>query len=338
LIGAVLINAYDQRDYFRLRGKIIMRNRKYYVILLVAIMVLIGGCGKQVATNNNTEDAIVESTVENTEVNDTEASDTEDIEIKEPSAEPQEFNPVITEKDDSELNMKDYKYYLEDKTLCTDDNVFDSGVFEFAGEGICFLTTEKVPMYASNGIRTGYIKEDIDFLVIATCGDWCYFYLNNDKRYARLSDIEANSLGPEELDARSAARMAEEMAKAQPQPQTTTPAEQNPVAQETVPDTTVEEPVEVPAESSDKYTPEEAIAVYREIMEAGGMTWDPSLKDVSSWGTGFFYLDKGYAEWAAQSDLESATYGDGVKHFLDKYYLEVTGSDEDCVYFTSWHN
>ena len=35
---------------------------------------------------------------------------------------------------------------------------------------------------------------------------------------------------------------------------------------------------------------------------------------------------------------DSAAYGDGVKHFLDKYYLEVTGYDEDCVYYTKWHN
>lgn len=317
------------RDYFRLRGKIIMKNRKYYVILIDTIMVLIGGCGKQVGTNNNTEAVVAESNTDTTETNETETVEESNPTIS--SAESQEFNPVITEKDDSELNMKDYKYYLEDKTLCTDDNVFNSGVFEFAGEGIYFLTTEKVPMYASNGIRTGYIKEDIDFLVIATCGDWCYFYLNKDKRYARLSDIEAASLTLEEVDAMRAEKEEEAKAQAESVAQPT-----NPVAQESVPDNTVEEPTDAPVQTNDKYTPEEAIAVYRSLMEASGMTWNPSLKDGGSWGTGFIYLDKRMPEWSAETNLESAAIGNHGGNSWTDYYLEVTGSDDECVYITEW--
>lgn len=117
--------------------------------------------------------------------------------------------------------------------------------------------------------------------------------------------------------------------------------------------------LEEPEPKGDRYTPEEAIAIYRSLMEAGGMTWDPSLKgnwdetiglypiedwyhhmenyNGSSWGTGFIFLDKGMPEWAAGTDLESCAIGDSVGHPWTSYYLEVTGYDAECVYITAWH-
>ena len=96
-----------------------------------------------------------------------------------------------------------------------------------------------------------------------------------------------------------------------------------------------ETPVEA-APSSNKYTPEEAVAVYRSLMEAGGMTWNPSIKNVTSWGTGWIYLEKGQPEWCASTNLESAAMGDSAGRSWTKYYLEVTGSDENAVYVTEW--
>ena len=107
------------------------------------------------------------------------------------------------------------------------------------------------------------------------------------------------------------------------------PAEKIPTAEVPVAETPV--PVQ-----SNKYTPEEAIAVYRSAMEAGGMTWDPSIKDVTSWGTGWIYLEKGQPEWCASTNLESAAMGDSAGRSWTKYYLEVTGSDENAVYVTEW--
>ena len=216
------------------------------------------------------------------------------------------------------------------------EDIFSDGMFESV-EDVYFQTTEKVPMYATNGIRTGYIDEDVGFSVIATCGDWCYFYIgmDNAKRYARLSEIEENSMTLEEIDAMRAEAevQAKVDAEAEKQQTQTKPVEDTSL-QNTPPAT---EPVEIPVESN-KYTPEEAISIYRSIMEGGGITWDPSLKGVSSWGTGFFYLDKGYPEWAGESSLESFAMGDSVGNPWTRYYLEVTDSDDECVYFTSWHN
>jgi hypothetical protein len=89
-------------------------------------------------------------------------------------------------------------------------------------------------------------------------------------------------------------------------------------------------------EVSDKYTPEEAVAVWRSILEANGMTWDPSIKEFASWGTGWLELKKGKPEEAAQMDLEGYAYGDGGGHPKTKYYIEVTSYDDNKVYMTSW--
>lgn len=311
--------------------------RKFWAVLMTVTMVMVGGCGNQIETNENTKDAIVNSDVNTVETNEMELSEANTTEVVSTDVNAiQEFDPVITEKDDSELHLKNYHDYLEDKTLCTDEDVFSNGAFESV-EDVYFQTTKKVPMYASNGVRTGYIGEDVGFSVIATCGDWCYFYIgmDNAKRYARLSEIEENSMTLEEIDAMRAEAevQAKVDAEAEKQQTQTKPVEDTSL-QNTPPAT---EPVEIPVESN-KYTPEEAISIYRSIMEGGGITWDPSLKGVSSWGTGFFYLDKGYPEWAGESSLESFAMGDSVGNPWTRYYLEVTDSDDECVYFTSWHN
>ncbi len=322
---------------FNLKGKFIMKNKKILAVLMAVTMVMVGGCGNQTETNNDTKGVIAETNTEIAEADDTETTE-KDVaaEVSTDVNTTQEFSPAITEKDDSELHLKNYHDYLEDKTLCTDEDVFSNGAFESV-EDVYFQTTKKVPMYASNGVRTGYIDEDVGFSVIATCGDWCYFYIgmDNAKRYARLSEIEENSMTLEEIDAMRAEAevQAKVDAEAEKQQTQTKPVEDTSL-QNTPPAT---EPVEIPVESN-KYTPEEAISIYRSIMEGGGITWDPSLKGVSSWGTGFFYLDKGYPEWAGESSLESFAMGDSVGNPWTRYYLEVTDSDDECVYFTSWNN
>ena len=100
---------------------------------------------------------------------------------------------------------------------------------------------------------------------------------------------------------------------------------------------TPEEEAPAPVESN-KYTPEEAIAVYRSLVEAGGMTWNPALKGVTSWGTGWIYLEKGQPEWCAATNLESFAMGDTTGNPCTEYYLEVTDSDENAVYITEWHD
>jgi hypothetical protein len=310
-----------------------MKRMKIWAIIMVAIMVLTA-CGNTKEVNNIDTETKESNISEDINSNKTEAVSEKTVESEIALEDTTDVNSMITERDDSELNLKSYHYSMEDRTVCDEgEDVFSSVMFD-ESNSTNYVTTGKVPIYAQNGIRIGYANEDVDIIVMGTYGDWCRFYLDKDMRYARLSDIEANAITMDERDAivEEANKQAETSVKAE------TPVDitsvEPPVVDNT--DTPVApEPVEEPT-TSDKYTPEEAMAVYRSLMEAGGITWNPALKDGGSWGTGFMYFDKGYPEWAASSSLESFAIGNHGGASWTEFYFEVTGSDEECVYYTMW--
>lgn len=306
-----------------------MKRKRIYAILMVVVMVFAAGCGNT-EDANKVETAMTESnTSETVENGNSDATDRKTVESESSAFESDDIDSKITEKDDSELDLKDYYYSMEDRTVCnSDENIFGSVIYngtDFTG----YVTTSKVPIYAKNGVKMGYVKEGVDIIILGEYGGWCQFDLDGENKYARLSDIEENSIT---MDERDAIAMAEEANKQeQASAKTETPVETVPSEQPVQ-----VAPVETESVESEKYTPDEAIAVFRAGMEAGGMSWNPSIKDVVSWGTGFLYLDKGYPEWAAETNLESAAIGGHGGNSWTEYYLEVTGSDEECVYYTIW--
>ena len=306
-----------------------MKRKRIYAILMVAIMALTSGCGNTEDTNKTDASVAESSTSETMETGKVGVAEKETAESESSVSESDDIDSKITEKDDSELDLKDYYYSMEDRTVCnSDENIFGSVIYngtDFTG----YVTTSKVPIYAKNGVKMGYVKEGVDIIILGEYGGWCQFDLDGENKYARLSDIEENSIT---MDERDAIAMAEEANKQeQASAKTETPVETVPSEQPVQ-----VAPVETESVESEKYTPDEAIAVFRAGMEAGGMSWNPEIKDVVSWGTGFLYLDKGYPEWAAETNLESAAIGGHGGNSWTKYYLEVTGSDEECVYYTIW--
>lgn len=113
-------------------------------------------------------------------------------------------------------------------------------------------------------------------------------------------------------------------------------------------------------ETTDRYTPEEAIAVYRSIMEAGGMIWDPSLPGnfdenigqhpIEDWylyydnyngadfGSGYIDLQKGMPEAAAYTDLEACRMGDTAGTSWTRYYVRILSYDELYVKIVGWES
>lgn len=307
-----------------------MKRKSFLAILMVLVMVL-GGCGNEhtkETTNTDTESSseVVneETTEESVPVREDEVmvdSDTTDI------------DSLITEKTDEELDLKQFLYSYEDRTMDKEgERVFNTDLFTNPEN---FVTTDKLDIYNVNGIRVGYVLKNVELNTFGEHDGWYYFYLDGKQRFSRTEDIEANCKTQEQIDAEVAAQEAESNANSNTgNAQSSVPVEQETVetpAEQPVADTPVTEP-----QTSNKYTPDEAIAVYRAAMEAGGMTWDPSLKDGGSWGTGWIYLEKGQPEWAASSNLESAAMGDSVGNPWTHFYLEVTGSDENAVYITEW--
>lgn len=309
-----------------------MKRKNLLAMMLVSIIALTG-CGESATANiNETEQAAAENTAQNAR-----ASETERTEASVEGSgfvEAEEIDSLITEKDESELNLKEYFYSYEDREAEKEgDAVFYLANFETTGD--YFYMTDSVDIYAYNGVCIGHTKPDISISMIGKCNNWYYFDLRGNTRFAKVSDVEEAGFAGSEQDYLASLKPKEET------PSTQAPASGGetsvPVVQE--PETTVpveETPAETTESDSGKYTPEEAIAVYRSLMEEGGMTWNPSLKDGGSWGTGWIYLDKGYPEECAYSDLESCAMGDSAGNPWTSYYLEVTGSDEGAVYITMW--
>lgn len=216
-----------------------------------------------------------------------------------------------------------------------------------------YTLTKDVPLYYTGGKQAGFVKAGTTISIMDGDDEWLRF-INTEKNDSLTVDfllvkaedlrtatddvvLTAKDFEEPETEAEQVASKPQEVKPSVQESASnveTPKAETTPVADAPVADTPPEEtPV---AEENTKYTPDEAIAVYRSIMEAGGMIWDPSIKDFASWGTGWVYLDKGQPEESAYSDLEASRMGDGSGDSLTKYYLEVTGSDENCVYITGW--
>lgn len=193
-----------------------------------------------------------------------------------------------------------------------------------------FVFTESIDIYSYFFTYAGYTKPDIEVHSVGKIGDWVFVPFAQSAFLVKTEDFDRVAVlkdkGGENEEIQEAAEIPEVISE---ESTVDEPAEKEPETKTS----TAEAPAPV---ESNKYTPEEAIAVYRSAMEAGGMTWDPSLKNGGSWGTGWIYLEKGQPEWCASTNLESASIGNHGGNSWTRYYLEVTSSDENAVYITEW--
>lgn len=217
-----------------------------------------------------------------------------------------------------------------------------------------YLLTSDVPIYYTGGKTAGYAKEGTTIKVMDGNTEWLRFKNTAKKDYftvdfllvkadelrnaTNVEVVTTQKIDEPETELLVSAETQETPKAEKPKTETPAPATSKPVVVE--PSTT--EPVvvepETPVVDNTKYTPEEAIAVYRSIMEANGIQWDPSIKEFASWGTGWIYLTKGQPEQAGTASVEAFRMGGGdATHPWTKYYIEVTGSDENAVYFTGWN-
>lgn len=206
----------------------------------------------------------------------------------------------------------------------------------------CVLS-ESVDLYNFEGTWVGYSKPDIKVILFGTNDKWAEVSFAKTILYIPKENFDLVAMTPVEEPETEEVVLAkaeettpkQETTPSKPKTETPVPATSKPVVVEPSTTEPIVEP-ETPVVDNTKYTPEEAIAVYRSIMESNGIQWDPSIKEFASWGTGWIYLTKGQPEWAGNSSVESYRMGSGGKPWT-KYYLEVTGSDENAVYITKWN-
>lgn len=298
--------------------------KKNLLAVMIIMALVLAGCGKDTSPAiSNTEPSVkakatISESLESTE--------------KEEANKDEEIPDGEIDGNKDALNLKEYEYAFEDRDIDKDGGIAIHYESFSPSDIVSYYLKESVDLYIDNGKCIGYTKPDVEISVIGENEDWYLINVDGNDRYAKIDDIKAVGF---------AGSKSEYLASQKESSQKTESMEdsvqsENVVSNEVVTENPVEQ-IPTPAES-DKYTPDEAIAVYRSLMEAGGITWDPSLKGVTSWGTGWIYLDKGMPEWTAAANLESYAMGDTVGNPSTKFYFEVTGSDENAVYITEWNN
>lgn len=194
-----------------------------------------------------------------------------------------------------------------------------------------YYLPESIPIYFEDGYLVGYTKPDIEVTVHSKKDGWYEIQLGDYTRLAKAEEFDTVAVVKEDV------KPKQESVTSAPTTVQPSTANNEAISFETIVQPVEEPVIETPVAASTKYTPEEATAVYRSIMEANGIKWNPDLKNGGSWGTGWIYLEKGQPEWAGNSSVESFKMGDSVGNSWDSYYLEVTDSDANAVYYTKWH-
>jgi hypothetical protein len=279
----------------------------------------------------------------------------------------------MVEETSEEKSYIEHDSYFEDENFdWGGDIVLDYMTDEDNGDGIKFVDIEGAPtyfihdsvdLYGDNGNIMGYTKPNIVVQLAAKADDWYCVYIDDSTLFLKASDFDENNdvakydfendkyvvlenedvnVALNEVSTSTSGTASNEASSETSATPSTTSNTTNETSTTTPSVDNSSTPIEVAGDTqsvvdSGKYTPEEAVAVWRGILEANGMTWDPSLpSDGASWGTGWLDLEKGQPEKAAQRDLEGYAYGDGAGNPKTRYYAEITGYDDDYVYMTSW--
>jgi hypothetical protein len=329
--------------------------KKSTIIVVALGAITLAGCGSTSTSSNATEETSIES-VANIEVANEETSEAKETSEVEETLEPEyeEYDSFYENKnfvwsgtlilDYQSLNPQDYQVQFEDVDGWPIYGIYDS-----------------INLYEANGEVNGYTKPNIIVQLCATSEDgWGVVNIGDYTKYIRMEEFEGNSVlvtetdidghyviperesedetstsNEEVISSETTSTSNNTTSKETSSKETNTLNEASSNVSNTTPATNEVETQVV--EVSDKYTPEEAVAAYRAIMESNGMTWDPSLpSDGASWGTGWIYLKKSSFEEQVQSALKGYAYGDGQGNPTTRYYFEVTGSDDNKVNVTVW--
>lgn len=297
-----------------------MKNRKLLtLIMILCVFMSMLGCG------NTKENDKINST-ENTESISKEVIETEQVESTENS------EPTYTEYD---------TYFLQDGVEPS-ETTYDMNLLK--PDGHTYTLTKSVNLYYTNEKLCGYTKENIDINVVTSNDDYCYVILDHkDGFLLKTKDVEAASVeGIEVAEDNLSEDKNQESSTSGGKKQDTTGTKNestntnNNTSNNNTSNTAKEEQTansEPEVEESDTtfnidYTPEEALAYYRSQVEAQGMKWDPSIKDVVSWGTGFLPLSKDELndDYIA-NDMAGYNYGSGDGTPFRTYYMEIISGE-----------
>ena len=304
-----------------------MKNRKL-LILFMSISMLLAGCGTN-TTNNIEETETIETSKNDLSVVDTEVQDTESSE-------------------EQELKLKEYDYSFEDRSISLIGTpILDSSTFQEDIQEIHLK--DSVDLYIDENLKVGYTKPDIDIYILGKTDGWYSLQVGDKRRFAKMDEVDKSieqsnesSNSNEESKTQESSSTSETTKKDTSTKKDTTSTKNestntnnNTSNNNTSNTSKQEQPTnsEPKVEESDTtfnidYTPEEALAYYRSQVEAQGMKWDPSIKDVVSWGTGFLPLSKDELndDYIANA-MAGYNYGSGVGTPFRTHYMEIISGE-----------
>lgn len=289
-----------------------MRKKTIAVFMLMTLIAILVACG------NNKEEQVMQDSSQ-TEILESEGVQSEIMEAE-----------ISKEKIDEAEKVEGEKEYVEQRDIfvCKDIDIGNGEEIDMNNkENILgpFIFTESIDIYSYFLTYAGYTKPNIEIHSVGKVGDWIFVPFAQSSFLVKADDFDRVAVLKDEEE------IPNNQSAISTQPVNENPDENEPSTDNSI----VEKPIEeVPV--SNKYTPEEAVAVWSGILNENGMIYDPSIKEFASWGTGWIYLEKGMPEEAAQQDLLGYAYGDGVGNSATRYYYEITGYDEDMVYLTRW--
>ncbi len=287
------------------------------MILMIGIFASFMGCG-----NSNVESMGMETS--NIGVASSVSAVTGDSEIQ--NVEAKEINASALAEEEECTYIERTDIYMVDHIDSGDGTQIDRNSMEEVREQ--YKLSDSIDIYSYFGTYAGYTKPEIEIMTICMNDEWVMVSFKECSFNVKREDFERVAVekgsNTEEMASVSA---TDEIVPVVEDKVASVEAEKEPAAEPPV----VETPV---VAESTKYTPEEVFATYRSILEANGMIWDPSIKDIVSWGTGMLTYDN--IEAQTQNDLAGFAYGDGAGNPKTHYYMEITGSDETYIYFTRW--
>lgn len=287
--------------------------KKFLSILLVCAMsiMLLGGCGGKEEQNSLVTDI-----------------DTADIGQDDVESDETEFS----HDKDEEIVKEEITYIKRDEiyllsNACNDGIQIDLSSFELDSKPYTLM--KSVDIYYTDGTLAGNTKENASVYVISSNDEWSFCSFDTDGFLIKKNELLDAVLVEEE----KSNNFVEQPEVQEPIHFDATVKSDKKTA---VTDEVVKEVIEENLVSMEntKMTPDELFAAYRSHLEANGMIWDPSIKDTVSWGTGMISYDN--IEEQIQNDLAGFAYGNGDGRPKTHYYMEMTGSDENYIYFTRW--
>lgn len=313
-------------------GKIASASLKTKIIASIVAAGVVGGTVLLWQGGQSGDNAILENAKQaesNAVVSDavtTSASTAADAKLANPDEE------VTEDNTDSTLNLEEFDYSFEDRSIMG----FGTPIFTSDDFEECIIMAhlpESINLYDSCGQVIGYTKPDIDTYTRGKYGEWYEIQVGYTVRYAKISEFDAVAEVQEKEVEEDPAPTNKD-----PIPSQTTEISKTENTKTETSNTNNEAPAQAtegPVES-DKYTPDEAVSVSRNIMESSGITWDPSIKDFASWCSGMMSLNKNECTEQANNTVRDFQAGNTVGNSYTRYYMEITGSDANYVYFNIW--